>query len=320
MCSWNHLCQLDSLTLHCLFQNQGAKLRDLRFKGCRRLPNNSIPSKQGLETFCNYEINRSNCPDELLARNWQTLRNLHLGLENYIAEQYASDHADPNFDQMTDGAGTSRDRSTGVTSDCGNDVENKLLGLGHSTIPMLSLEELRLCGLDLGILALSPIATRVDFTNLTTLRLESCLDLDDTLRRLIESGGLSFGAKCVPRLKSFLLRQERCSPLFRKRLGTFLCSFSGLQHLHVLLEGSATWRVLGPILILHGKSLQTLVWDQRSGPRIAPGASLSVYAKGFECLETISNLCPNLIGLGVPLDWNQISTQKHRDTVSYSVA
>lgn len=235
-------------------------------------------------------------------------------MENQMAEHYTTGRLENDFDTMAE---HSRSRSSRCTDEFGKAVGKELLELGSFTIPTLSLNSLRLYGLDLEVLARSPIGACIDFTILTSLNLGSCFGLDESLLRLTASIGARPGASLVPRLKSFYLRHERSDTLFGMRLGAFLCSFAGLWHLHVLLEGSAPRQTLSPILAIHGKTLRTLVWDQRTGQRVAPCTSVSKYADHSEHLRIISQKCPKLIGLGISLDWNQIYSKEYRDKVRH---
>lgn len=170
--------------------------------------------------------------------------------------------------------------------------------------------------MNLDILSVSPIASRNTFSNLSTLALESCFDLRATLTRLVASGHSVLNFTDGPRLKTFYLRQEMADNALMTILRTFLVSFQGLEHLHVLLEGSSDPPEWGPVFDEHGPTLKTLVWDHRKKSRSLPRTDVDMQGKNFIFLANICCKCPQLIGLGLTLDWALFtSNSDHRDVV-----
>ncbi|KAL8652910.1 MAG: hypothetical protein Q9226_004073 [Calogaya cf. arnoldii] len=90
--------------------------------------------------------------------------------------------------------------------------------------------------------------------------------------------------------------------MFRTRLMAFLNCLPGLTNLSVLLQ--ANDNQLPPddfktILDWHGQDLRSLVWDERP-MRIDHGSFTLPYSR----IEDIQELCPNLVELGIPMDWS----------------
>ena len=57
-----------------------------------------------------------------------------------------------------------------------------------------------------------------------------------------------------------------------------------------------------PVLEKHGKSLQTLVWDDRRRPRKDTNEDTSLFLRGNN-LNLIAQKCPNLRALGLSMRW-----------------
>ncbi len=106
-------------------------------------------------------------------------------------------------------------------------------------------------------------------------------------------------------LRSFHLRHKYSNLQFRRQLLEFLASLPGLTTLSVLLENvnqPHRCKGLKNVLSAHGKTLRTLVWDERKGPEIA-------YPEPEDRLPSPSDLgdiakyCVGLVELGVPCCW-----------------
>lgn len=249
----------------------------------------------------NYGPQGSRWVAKMIAKNAQTLHHLSLGFTTGMAQLFARGRSPPyNVLSRAFAAGVK-----GTLSD--SDMEPLI----H-----LSLESLSLVGLDLGCVIRGEMALDIDFRNVTELRLESCSGLSQAFSLFIgqgDSSKLALGA-----LQDLFVRLEDPDPNFSTSLETFLTSVRGLTHLQVLIEKVPAVQNLEPILRIHGKTLRTLVWDERSGPRKKLGVCTSRFSANLGHLKVISRNCPSLILLGIPLDWNLIgsSDSKVHDKVT----
>ena len=227
----------------------------------------------------------------MIAKNANTLHHLSLGFTTGMAQLFAHGRNPPyNLLSRAFAAGVK-----GTLSD--SDLE--------PLVP-LSLESLSLVGLDLGCVIRGEMALDIDFRNITELRLGSCYGLSQAFSLFLgqtDSSKLALGA-----LQDLFVRLEDPDPNFSADLEKFLTSVRGLTHLQVLMEKVAAVQNLEPILRIHGKTLSTLVWDERSGPRKRLDVPTSQYSANFGYLEVISRNCPSLMLLGIPLDWNLIGS------------
>ena len=211
--------------------------------------------------------------------------------------------------------------SNGVTDAFSIAMMKALRDLGKPTDTTLSLEALRLCGLHLAA-AIRYDGPKIDLTNLTTLTIESCFIMRSAFEQLAARGAINLTTPSKMRLKSFYLRHEksgiRVDEDIEQLLFMFLCSFQGLEDLHVLLEGPGPRRwALAPILIKHGQTLRTLVWDKRTGPRMKVQKSTTVHALRLFYLDCISRYCQKLVALGISIDWDFVYQPKNHAQVPY---
>ena len=213
------------------------------------------------------------------------------------------------------------DVSNGLTDAFRIATMKVLRDLGKPTDTTLSLEALRLCGLHLAA-AIRYDGPEIDFTNLTTLMIESCFNMRSAFEQLAARGAINFTTPSKMRLKSFYLRHEssgiRVDGDIEQLLFTFLCSFQGLEEPHVLLEGPGPRKwALAPILIKHSQTLRTLVWDQRTGPRMKAEKSTTVHSPRLFYLDCISRYCQKLVALGISTDWDFVYQPKNHVQVPY---
>ena len=167
---------------------------------------------------------------------------------------------------------------------------------------LLTIESLHLIGI--GCSGRTQIITIpiLDSERLTSLCLESCFNLGQSLSALCSRRSPN-APPLLPRLRSFTLRQEGVDAFLRDSLVAFLLATHGIVHLSVLLEGYHQF--LPPdCLVRHGSTLQTLVWDQRHGPRTrldesTNSASLQMMSRS---LELICKNCPKLVELGLAVE------------------
>ena len=136
----------------------------------------------------------------------------------------------------------------------------------------------------------------VDFRNLTRLTLESCCGLISAVPKL--------GATTLPSLQSIHIRQERVDHNFLNILETFFCALPPLKALFVMLNNNTNVIKLVPVIEIHGKSLQALIIDLRDGNGNL-GSPIDL-AWGTQYGTAIMLHCPNLIELGIPVDWDQL--------------
>lgn len=254
------------------------------------------PEVDGLETLCvgTFPSNiSSNWSFDLLKMNRGSLRKLHLGAESPLVRAYTQQSANLGPSLTLSHMGLS-DPNNGTFSD---------------------LESLWLCNINLYHMIRTASQQSFDWSTLTSLTLDSCP----------RSGpGLLYLKDCKMNLKSFTVRSEsfdRQTP--GPDIDAFLSSFKGLESLQVLLEGFAN-QDLENILKTHGKTLKTLVWDERLKPRrsmvesTASGASTR-YRGYTSHLQAIASHCPNLTSLGISLSWEILSPGPfHGDKVPIS--
>ncbi|MCJ1250784.1 hypothetical protein MMC30_008012 [Trapelia coarctata] len=127
-------------------------------------------------------------------------------------------------------------------------------------------------------------------------------------------------------LKRFWLRCEEDTDQLRVGLKSFLISFSGLEHLAVLLDNSKAELGIGTFPDKHGKTLRTFIWESRRGPRKTIETSTSHFldsyhsdiAYQFNDLMAICKYCTQLEQLGIALDWN--SDEGHRVLAALEIA
>lgn len=161
-----------------------------------------------------------------------------------------------------------------------------------------SIRVLRLSSFDLDAILIHP-RPFIDFTKLTSLLLESCAGLESGLARLKSIASL-------PELCSLTIRTELSCDQLLSSLESFICSLSGLTDLCLLLEGGLEEVKLEELLEVHGKTLRTLVIETRIGPRRSTARTTSTQPKRHAThsyISEISSHCPNLVELGVTIDW-----------------
>ncbi|KAI4126714.1 MAG: hypothetical protein LQ338_003617 [Usnochroma carphineum] len=174
--------------------------------------------------------------------------------------------------------------------------------------PLNGLDSFILTGLNLGLIIM-PKSRYIDLSSLTSLTLESCSGLEDAFNALSNEKnqqGLPWRSELG--LKSFYLRQESVTQRFRTQLLDFLSSIQALTSLSILLETNDRPGSFQEVLTTHGKSLRSLVWEERIDRRedfipLPPVPLLSSLAQ----LDQIAEHCPDLIELGFPIDWRNFA-------------
>ena len=166
-----------------------------------------------------------------------------------------------------------------------------------------NVDSIRLRGLDVRALFRGRIGDReyklVDFKALESLTLESCKPMKTDFGFLARLD--------LSRLRFFRVRQEGVALDDFLGLKDLLWGLLPLEALSVLLEGSlkCTDIDLKPILRRHGPSLRALLIDIKLEELVSIQDSKRVW--GPQCVMDICGLCPNLVELGMPLDWNNTS-------------
>lgn len=177
--------------------------------------------------------------------------------------------------------------------------KSQAVNRGQVGIPSLELQSLHLIGFDPSLLLETQILPLLNLNNLQSLSLESCDEWGDipTLPSTTTSSNITW----IPRLQNFRVRREASNAMFQEHLKAFLSSFRGLVNLSILLNGPGPMLEPACFIKNHGSSLETLVWDQRSGPRREFGITITHF--NIECthrsLSEISHGCPNLRELGI---------------------
>lgn len=188
----------------------------------------------------------------VIAKNAETLHHLSLGFTTLIAREFA--HGRPL---------RSTRRSALLALALKRTSKPDLEPLIH-----LSLKSLSLDCLDLEKVIRGEMTLEIDFRNITELRLESCSGLSQAFS--IFMGQADSSKLALRALQDLFVRVEDPDPYFSTSLERFLTSVRGLTHLQVLIEKLEEPQGLEPnlesIVKVHGKTLSTLVWDERGGP------------------------------------------------------
>lgn len=180
-------------------------------------------------------------------------------------------------------------------------------GMDSADAPLLSLDTLVLKGLNASEL-IKPGFLFHDWTCLRTLVLESCHGLEQALVFLADTKNVH-GQPLHSELRLSTVRVRCEGSSLVTQLNHFLASIAGLVNLSVLLESPDNSRGIDfkSALEPHGKSLKTLVWEQRTGRREAFVGSRNQNVPTCQQLETLAKCCPNLVELGLPMNWKAIT-------------
>ena len=173
---------------------------------------------------------------------------------------------------------------------------------------LLTPESLRLTSFDFDVLLEPSVASFLDFSRLTNLALESCTGVIEALHLLAtRQDHYRFRPS---QLRSLTIRTELTSVELIAALEGFICSLSELTDLCLLFESPHGGNLsFFPERILNatGKTLKTLIIEGRVGPRHLSSVC-NLWPASFESLYPICDSCPNLVELGVALDWNFLSS------------
>ncbi|KAL1959958.1 hypothetical protein VTO42DRAFT_626 [Malbranchea cinnamomea] len=141
------------------------------------------------------------------------------------------------------------------------------------------------------------------FDKLRSLTLESCFGSAQFLGHLARLQGSS-----AMNLKEFVFRHEDATPTLVAHLEAFLCSFSGLEVLSILMDNTDEHANLPNherILKLHGLTLKVLVWCGRKRHRPSGMVSSEQRVAGRPSfLECLATYCSDIRELSINLDVN----------------
>lgn len=231
---------------------------------------------------------RCEWPSKLIVQNRNTVRHLHLGVMSTVAQDYAT-HNRPGQRELP---ASFREMA-----------REELTAFERDMMLMFSLETLGLYGLNFVNVVEGALGLQIAFDNMTSLRLESCSGLNEAFTILMGHDASQNTTLSAFQLRSFFVRHEGVNQTFTQQLTAFLTSFMGLKHLVLLLEGHIQAMSKAPILKKHGKTLRTLVWDERRRPRKDTIEDTAVFTRGNNNLNLIAYECPNLKALGLSVRW-----------------
>ena len=307
--SWDHELEVYNETFNLIANNQHQSLRKLRFKNHEYIdigdPPQYSPIRPQLLPVSLEDIAVSDLsfnddrlwPLTLIALNRTTLRHLRLGDESSCAAEWAS-----NEDY-----GHSH-KSAHVP----HDSFQKPMHLidNQDLTPKLHLRTLEICGIDMCKVLQGHIGLEFSLESLTKLRLESCPDLVEAMEQFTTDTPDAAKALNAPMLTSLFVRHEFDSQSqdddFHNVLEKFLNALPGLTELEVLVIGIPSC-YLGSIFKVHGGTLKRFIWDYQDKPRTTFADDDSTFPRIANDLEVISDACPNLVSLGLRLDWADIT-------------
>lgn len=285
-----------------LLKQHGGSINTLKFREYMRTWGSADLANLKMETLTTLSMSELGIVDslatELLAKNLQTLRHLRLGSELGLAEQYANiGDMDPNETERFVLAHALRET-----------LQKKAAALNEPSTFVLRLESLSLIGLDLHTFTDGIVVPELDFSCLGMLTLESCCGLERAFPLFLGPKDGTRKGKSKLGLHTLAIRHESAGAEFSRAFEIFLLSLKPLTHLHVLLEGPSDYDVpWRKILRVHGKSLWSLLWDERLGPRRDVSENNHVVSPNDEILEIVATHCPGLKALGISLDWEDMT-------------
>ena len=299
--SWYHTTMVSERTMALVAKRHGSSLKSLRIYNTPRDFNHPEPTYSALHCLDAGDLNPfafEFWAPRVVARNRKTLSHVTLGCEIEIIKSYlgrrppmALWEASYFTRRLLDGLQVHLPHATGRDE-----------AAAEAMMSVLTIESLHLIGIDCSASPQVGTIPMLDSERLTSLCLESCFNLGQSLSALCSRQSPD-APPLLPRLRSFKLRQEGVDALLRENLKAFFLATDGFVHLSVLLQG---WHCFLPpdCLVNHGSTLRTLVWDQRFSRRTdldesTDTASLQMMARS---LETICHRCPKLVELGLTME------------------
>ena len=256
-------------------------------------PSNSVSQMHlpclGVYRYCNWPIG-------LFVSSLGSLTDLALGYERLVARDYAHDKV------------WSIERLSNLKLQLSETIAVEFDYARIQEDPIVHLTHLALTGLDLLSVIRGGLRVVVDLCSLETLNLYSCGGLGEAFGLIMTTEDHSRDAQGIigafKNLRHLHIRCESSTIQFQRQLGTFLALLPPLVSLQVLLEGCPEPQSLKSVWKSHGRTLRSLVWDQRSKRRskIEECTSVVMFPLG-KIYYAIMDDCPGLVSLGISLNW-----------------
>ena len=296
--SWESVCVLDSVTLATIARFH-PNIHQLDLEGYSDRVQLSSYLLEAVEALKIRNRAKTSATNQLLGaflvHSRESLRTFRLGFEDEVDIIYQAEEVYETTDEDAEDFLTEMSLSADSAKASVRDV----------FFP--SVEELELCGIDLFKLQaqMDQRWRLFDFGNLNTLVLEQCSGLAHTLDHLKATAGQG---KCRLdlNLKSLTIREDSYDEGMYSIIEQFLCSFQGLTCLYVLLDGFYPHSI-APVLKEHGKTLRTLIWDERSGRRFSEAEGVHVFLEPLGHVSNVAKYCPEMRALGIAIDWDAIT-------------
>lgn len=245
---------------------------------------------------------------QVILRNNRTLKSLAIGFEQETLRAYEKREI-----QAYSGTNGLLHRTSAVFIESMADAM-KTQQRTCKAVDFLTVDTLRLSSFDLYGMLRNPLKPFVDFTRLTALHLESCSGLEDGLDHFTSDRGRQDSPSC---LQSLVIRTELGSARLWSLLESFISSLSDLVNLCLLFEGQPIDVAAETILAKNGKKFRTLVLERRSCPRTSMQGSTSLISEPIASLGNIADFCPNLVDLGMNLDWMAVSNSDSQEVYQF---
>ena len=311
---WEHLSGIEYGTIALLYNLHGATHSSFSIEDTAWGPNKDSPptSEWALEEIQARQIDRDldHWLPCLLSQASSTLRRLCIGRENYLVAAYKQ--RVKSDEDLEDQDFYSNDLAAKLTRACEQWTTEKT--------PIMTLDSLRLIAVNVIHFMNPAFRPIIAYDALVTLRIESCLGLNEFCQALTDDRTEQLRAKGVifPYLKDLAVRAERVDNILMRCLKTILVLLQPLRQLFLLLEGHFKEEIIQKVLNRHGQSLQSLIWDEREASR-SRGESRSIRTCSNH-LRVISKRCPRLEALGVRLIWSFLTDgtvgEKHDEVSS----
>ena len=296
---------MESATVYLLFERHSASIKHLSMARVQEMETIWDRSKV-IETLELTSLNRSascHLPAELIVSNANTLKQLHLGNNVNLAKAYVAHHSIQSAQTVN-------------ASDFATYLKSGVVALRRSLTVLPCLQQLTLTGFDVDQVALGSLGVRLCLHSLKSLILESCSGVEQAFISMLECTHCNSGNSGNLQLEALKIRHENATPLFQEYLWDFLKGFSGLKRLELMLEGPSHMPPahIQSIFRVHGRTLSTLLWDQRTGPRTSVNSDTSL--SHHSLLGLVARKCPKIQELGLNINWSRmLSSQGHHQLV-----
>ena len=276
-------------TVEILWEYHGASMKTLKL-GPYHLEHNEYTAFLGsLQTLCIPSILPATSAHRsyihsLICANSKTLRQLDLGVETSLVKKALKGEL---YVDSEPGCQVAKGLKTHITG-----AFERL----KRPICLPNVDDLKLRGLDFSAILSDGAHQLINLGTITHLTLESCCELSQALAVL--------GTSPFQKLQSLQIRQENIDAMIIATIEIFLCELPPLTTLSLLFEGNIRSLTIKPILQSHGPSLRTLTVDLKRFDRSVTRGYRTVWKKHYTV--DIIKKCPNLVELGMPLDWNSM--------------